>query len=310
MNDAELPLPAELAHARERFLDLCAALRPELHRYAARLTGSVVEGEDVVQDTFAKAFYAVSLAPSLPPLRPWLFRIAHNAAIDHLKRHDRRHVEPRAEMDDLAGVDERVDPFVVRAALSHFLELPLSQRSAVILKDVLGCSLDEAAETMGATVPAVKAALVRGRARLREAPGDDAPTAPPGRGPDRAALDAYASRFNARDWDGVRALVGEDCRLDLVGKATRRGKEVGGYFARYQGEPEVRLAVVSLEGREALGVFLGEAATRPAYFVLLTWEAGRVSTIRDYRYARYVADEAEVRDAGPPSSALEQPHPR
>src|SRR5450432_2218192 len=115
------------------------SVRPELHRYCAHLTGSVIEGEDIVQETLAKAFYALSLATEQPPLRPWLFRIAHNAAIDFLKSHGRRLVEARPEMDDVpAEVDERPDPSVVRAALSRFLGLPVSQRSAVILKDVLG----------------------------------------------------------------------------------------------------------------------------------------------------------------------------
>jgi RNA polymerase sigma-70 factor (ECF subfamily) len=296
--DAERPLPAELAQGRERFLALVAEVRPELHRYAARLTGSVVEGEDVVQDTLAKAFYAVSLATELPPLRPWLFRIAHNAALDRLKRYERRHVEARDDLDDLAA-DEGCDPVVVRAAIARFLELPVSQRSAVILKDVLGCSLEETADTMGATLPAVKAALVRGRARLREAEAAPAPDGKPAApSPHRGQLDAYVSLFNARDWEGLRAMVGDDCRLDLVGKAARRGKEVGAYFGRYQNEPDVRLAVVRLEGEDAIGVFVGEGATRPAYFILLSWEGGRVAGIRDYRYARYVADEAEVAPAG------------
>ncbi len=300
MNDSHMPLPQGLAQAREGFLDIVAALRPELHRYAARLTGSVVEGEDVVQDTLAKAFYAMSLATDVPPLRPWLFRIAHNTAVDRLKRHERRFVETRADFDDVAPIDERVDPLVVRAALSRFLELPVSQRSAVILKDVLGHSLEETAETMGATVPAVKAALVRGRARLRDVEAEatvDAPRA--ARGPDRAQLETYVALFNARDWDGVRALLGEDCRLDLVGKAAKRGKEVNGYISRYQAEPATRLAVVTLEGQEALGVLVGDA-TRPAYFILLSWEGGRIVGIRDYRYARYVADEVEVPVVAPP----------
>lgn len=63
------------------------SIRPELHRYCARLTGSVIEGEDVVQDALAKAFYALSLQPEVPELRPWLFRIAHNQALDYLKSH-------------------------------------------------------------------------------------------------------------------------------------------------------------------------------------------------------------------------------
>src|SRR5689334_13308565 len=90
-------VPAALAKAREEFLSLVADVRPELHRYCARVTGSVIEGEDIVQDTLAKAFYALSLAVEAPPLRPWLFRIAHNAAMDFLKSHGHKHTEARAD---------------------------------------------------------------------------------------------------------------------------------------------------------------------------------------------------------------------
>ena len=265
-------------------------LRPELHRYCARLTGSVVDGEDLVQETLARAIGA-----ELPPadrLRPWLFRVAHNAALDFLKSHGRKYTEPREDIDELAGGADLPDPLVVRAALARFLSLPLAQRSAVVLKDVLGHSLDETAETMGTTVPAVKAALVRGRARLLE--GDvEHPAATP---TDRSHLDRYASLFNRRDWDGVRALVGEDCHLDLVGKAQKRGKEVGMYFGQYA-KLDVRLEVVRLEDGLALAAYREGAAT-PAYFILLGWEDGQLRTIRDFRYVPYIAREAQYAPLG------------
>src|SRR5579883_1060598 len=110
------------------------SIRPELHRYCARLTGSVIEGEDVVQETLASALYALSQEPEVPPLRPWLFRIAHNKAVDFLKRHERKVTEPRADLEDVAGFEEAADPLIVRAALARFLLLPLVQRAAVILK--------------------------------------------------------------------------------------------------------------------------------------------------------------------------------
>jgi RNA polymerase sigma-70 factor (ECF subfamily) len=275
-----------LAGAREQFLALVAEIRPELHRYCARLTGSVIEGEDIVQDTLAKAFYALSLSAEMPPLRPWLFRIAHNAAIDFLRSHGRRFTEISDELDDVAGADDAPDPIIVRAALARFVALPITQRSAVILKDVLGQSLEEVAQTMNTTVLAVKAALVRGRARLRDSaeapmPQDDAI---------RAQLDRYAALFNARDWQGVRSLVAEDCRLDLVGKSQRRGKAVGAYFSRYEKEP-LRTEVVRLEGRLALAVF-ELSGTTPKYFILLDWDGGRVTAIRDFRYTPYIAAEA------------------
>lgn len=279
---------AAIAKAREEFLALVEGIRPELHRYCARLTGSVIEGEDIVQETLARAFYTLSLDSEPPPLRPWLFKIAHHAALDFLKSHGRKYTETRADMSDLEAFDERPDPWVVRAALARFLSLPVSQRSAVILKDVLGHSLEETAETMETTVMAVKAALVRGRAKLRETEAGAALAESVA----RADLDRYASLFNARDWDGVRALIADDCQLDLVSKARRRGKEVGMYFGRYAKE-DVALRVVRLEGQLALAAHVC-GAPRPSYFILLSWDQGRVEAIRDFRYVPYIAAEAEL----------------
>jgi RNA polymerase sigma-70 factor, ECF subfamily len=287
--------PAPLTQAREEFLGMVETLRPQLHRYCARLTGSVIEGEDIVQDALAKAFYALGMQAEIPSLRPWLFRIAHNQAMDFLKSHGRKFTDVRDDLDDVAAFEERPDPAIVRAALARFLALPLSQRSAVILKDVLGHSLEETAQTMDTTVMAVKAALVRARARLLEAEKDAQSEVQQQKADSTAAaradLDRYASLFNARDWDGVRALVADDCRLDLVSRSQRRGKEVRAYFARYETQ-DVAFRVVRLEGQLALAAHPA-GATRPAYFVLLGWESGRVTSIRDFRYVPYIASEAE-----------------
>ncbi len=276
---------AAVAKAREEFMALVESIRPELHRYCARLTGSVIDGEDVVQEALARGFYALGLAASPPPLRPWLFKIAHNAALDALKRHDRKLTDPLDDVGEVPAYADAPDPFVVRAALAQFVALPITQRSAVILKDVLGHSLDETAETMGTTVMAVKAALVRGRARLRDASEAAAPDAAA-----RAALDRYAALFNAKDWDGVRAMVGDDCRLDLVSRSHRRGKEVGMYFGRYEKE-DVALRVGRVDGRLALAAHV-RGAERPSYFILLEFEGDRVAAIRDFRYVPYIANEA------------------
>src|SRR5450432_3564761 len=184
--------PTGLFAAREQFLAMVAGVRPELHRYCARLTGSVFDGEDIVQDTLAKAFYALSQSPELPNLRPWLFRVAHNAALDFLKSHGKKHTEPSADIEELAVFEDKPDPAVVRAALARFLTLPVTQRSAVILKDVLGHSLEETADTMGTTVMAVKAALVRGRANLLQQERDEAANVVP-ETVMRTELNRYAS---------------------------------------------------------------------------------------------------------------------
>jgi RNA polymerase sigma-70 factor, ECF subfamily len=279
-----------VAAAREEFLGLVASIRPELHRYCARLTGSVIEGEDIVQETLARAFYALGSLEEPPPLRPWLFKIAHHAAVDLLKSHGRSRTELH---DDIALTADRTqaegppDPAVIRAALAQFLALPLTQRSAVILKDVLGHSLEETAETMETTVMAVKALLVRGRARLREL-ADDPSGAPR---IEREQLHRYASLFNAQDWDGLRALLASDVHLDLVSKAERRGAQVGQYFGRYAREA-VHVEPVVLEGRLALAATV-PGADRPSYFILLDWDGDRVAKIRDFRYVPYIAQEAE-----------------
>jgi RNA polymerase sigma factor (sigma-70 family) len=284
---------AAVGRAREEFLALVGDLRPELHRYCARLTGSVIEGEDIVQEALARAFYTLSLSPETPPLKPWLFRIAHNAAIDFLRGHGRKITEPRADLTDVAGWEEPSDPLVVRAALARFLTLPTSQRSAVILKDVLDHSLEETAETMGTTVMAVKAALHRGRAKL--AAGEDGETGDlPAATGDRAALNRYASLFNARDWDGVRALLADDCRLDVVSASQRQGKAVGMYFDKYA-KRDIRLRLTRLEGQLALAAYL-PSGERPAYFILLEWDSGRIRAIRDYSHVPYVAGEAEFEE--------------
>jgi RNA polymerase sigma factor (sigma-70 family) len=290
---ADKPLPAFLNDGRQQFLELIADVRPELHRYCSRLTGSVIDGEDVVQEVLAKVFYELSKSVEVPPLRPWLFRVAHNAAIDFCRRYEHKNVEPVAE-PPAAQIGEERDPEVLRAALSTFLFLPIRQRSAVILKDVLGLSLDDTAETMDTTVAAVKAALARGREQLRRHVAEPGPAAD---AVDlRAELDRlrqYVTLFNARDWDGVRGTLAEEVRLDLVSQAARRGKQVGQYYGRYENERDLRLAVGVLEGRPAIAAYAPAASPRPKYFILLEWKGDKVSSIRDFRYAPYVGEAAQ-----------------
>src|SRR5215467_6738465 len=156
--------------AREAFDRLLGELRPKLHRYCARMTGSVVDGEDVVQVALVKAIEALPDTGSLASPESWLFRIAHNAALDFLRRRARQNAmrsdeDPDMVTDPGATVDDRQ---IAAASLRTFMRLPVAQRSSVILMDVLGYSTEEIGAIMDLTIPAVKAALHRGRARLRE----------------------------------------------------------------------------------------------------------------------------------------------
>jgi RNA polymerase sigma-70 factor (ECF subfamily) len=181
--------PSSPPTARQaQLLALAGELRPELHRYCARLMGSVIEGEDVVQDTFARAFVALDDLQEIPPLRAWLFRIAHNRALDLLRSRAIRAAEPIEAAHEVAD-PESPDPVevlmrreAVETAVSRFVELPTVQRSVVILKDVLDQSLEEIAAMLDLTVNAVKAHLARGRARLKtinaQAPARPVPRPP------------------------------------------------------------------------------------------------------------------------------------
>jgi len=285
-----------LERGRRQFLALVEHVRPELHRYCTRMTGSVADGEDVVQETLARACYELSQMRTMPALRPWLFRIAHNRAIDHWRHETYRISEPLETATDIAA-EAALEPDnllardqAVRAAISCFLELAPAQRGCVILKDVLDHSIDEIADELNLSVPAVKAALHRGRAmlqRLTEAP----PPATQAREVS-PALKRYASLFNAHDWDGVRAMLADDVRLDLVSQRKAAGRrEVATYFGNYERAANWHLRPAWIDGREVLAVVPEAHTTGPHYFIELGWSGDRVIAIRDFRHVPYIAQD-------------------
>ena len=277
---------------------LLASMRPKLHRYCARMVGSVIDGEDVLQDAMIKAVESFVAAGPVGNPEGWLYRIAHNTALDFLRRRNRQDALRSGEEVDMIAdpADAIANRQIASASLHTFMRLPVAQRSSVILMDVLGCSLQEICEVMDFSLPAVKAALHRGRMLLRELAGepDDRPV-PQLSEADRARLGGYVAHFNARDFDAIRAMISDDVRLDLVSKTRMNGKaEVSRYFGNYSKVGDWHLVPGLVEGRPAILVFDPNVpASPPKYFMLLQWSVDKVATIRDFRHAPYVIDGAE-----------------
>jgi RNA polymerase sigma-70 factor (ECF subfamily) len=290
---------ANLGQVRGEFEELIKQIRPELHRYVARMVGSAIDGEDVVQEAVVKAFYSLDQIKSDVNLRGWVFRIAHNKAIDYLRG---RNLQTMEQLDETLIAEPEDAPLeqkeLTALALKVFLKLAPRQRSCVILKDVLDYSLAEISEFLDATVPEIKAVLYRGRTRLRELGKAVETNAPVLDEREFKLLTRYVDRFNARDFEAVRQMLTEETRLDLVNKAKLRGAtEISNnYFHNYRNLHDWHFAPGIVENRPAILVFDPqiESATRPVYFLLLTIENEQVSAIRDYRYARHVADETEI----------------
>ena len=206
------------------FLETISTLRPALHRYCARMTGSVTDGEDVVQESLFEAYRNLDRFDESRPLKPWLFRIAHNRCIDFLRRKG-----VRDEAEAAAATPEAVSPAVpatlgVGKAVEHLVaSLPPKERASVLLKDVFDYSLEEIAELVDTSVGGVKAALNRARTKLASSPASSQPVRTTN--PELLRImGLYVDRFNRHDWDGVRELVSADATLTVADRFAGGGR--------------------------------------------------------------------------------------
>lgn len=275
------------------FLETIAQLRPSLHRYCARMTGSVLDGEDVVQEALFQAYRKLDRFDDDRPLAPWLFRIAHNRCIDFIRRREvREQAEAGAARPDAVAPVEPVGPGLGRALEHLVLTLPPMERAAVLLKDVFDYSLEAIAQCVDATVGAVKAALHRGRLKLATASQRPAPPRPQNAEVARL-LQLYVERFNRRDWDGVRELIAADARLLVADRFVGQVAD-SPYFGNYErASVPWRLAVGEVDGESQILVLRRHADEWAPYSVIHTDITDhRITRIADFGHTPWILQAA------------------
>jgi RNA polymerase sigma-70 factor (ECF subfamily) len=265
------------------FLETVSHLRIKLHRYCARMTGSPLDGEDIMQEALFEAYRKIELLDDAQALRPWLFRIAHNRCIDFIRsRRARQRAEAGYAGDEIVLPVEPAGPGAGRAIERLVVHLPPKERACVLLKDVFDHSLEEIADLVGSTTGGVKSALNRGRAKLATLPAQ--PVAAPTHDPElERLLGRYIELFNARDWDGVRALTSADARLRV--SDCYNGLLFGSpYFGEYErSELPWRMRPGAIEGEIVLVIDrLHGEVWRPAYLVRIHADGGVIDRITDY----------------------------
>jgi RNA polymerase sigma-70 factor (ECF subfamily) len=232
------------------FTRLTEPFRRELLAHCYRMLGSADEAEDLVQETYLRAWRAYGAFEGRSSLRTWLYRIATNTCLTALGQRGRRALpsglgapagDPDAPptpadpgvawlepMPDALVAHESQDPAAIVAAreglrlalVASLQYLPARQRAVLILREVLGFPATEVAGMLGMSAAAVKSALQRARARLQEADlGPDGIVAPTDPGA-RALLGQYIAGFEAADTALLEKALRTDAAIEMVGTRT------------------------------------------------------------------------------------------
>jgi RNA polymerase sigma-70 factor (ECF subfamily) len=274
-----------VSHSGE-FAGLTDPFRRELLVYCYRMVGSVDEAEDLVQETYLRAWRSYAGFEGRSSLRTWLYRIATNSCLTALEHRGRRPLPSglRAPSEDptvplapdrpeagwlqpLPDAATAADPAVIvaardslRLALIAALQLlPARQRAVLILRDVLAWPAAEVAELLGSSTAAVKSMLQRARGLIdRLAPAEDQLLEPAEPGA-RALVDQYMAAFEHADVAALVRLLRVDAELEMPPFATWfSGRDVVARFAdsHILGAPgELRMLAIGANGQSAVAAY-------------------------------------------------------
>jgi RNA polymerase sigma-70 factor, ECF subfamily len=217
------------------FADLTEPFRRELLAHCYRMLGSVDDAEDVVQETYLRAWRSFGGFEGRSSVRTWLYQIATNTCLTARQQRSRRALPSGLGQPDLAGsgaewlqpvpdalvTGESEDPAAIAlsrdslrlALIATFQYLPARQRAVLLLRDVLAFPASDVARMLGTTTVAVKSMLQRARARLSEvAPAQVAEPSGPAA---RALLDQYIAAFESADAAALERLLRRDAVLEM-----------------------------------------------------------------------------------------------
>ncbi|AQZ69019.1 RNA polymerase sigma-70 factor [[Actinomadura] parvosata subsp. kistnae] len=299
----------------EDFLRLADPMRRELLAHCYRMMGSVHEAEDLVQETYLRAWRGYENFEGRSSLRTWLYRIATTTCLTALDSRSRRPLptglgapsqEATAPLvqdnevlwlepvpDALAGVGGDDDPasivtsresirLALIAALQH---LPPRQRAVLILRDVLKWKAAEVAEAVGTSTAAVNSILQRARAQLSEvSPSLDDPVEPLTQ-EQRALLDRYVAAFENYDVDSLVDLFTKDAVWEMppfVG--WYQGPETIAELTRTQCPAEkagdLKLVPVAANGQPAFALYYRRDDVYEQFAIaVLTFSGDRISHV-------------------------------
>jgi RNA polymerase sigma-70 factor, ECF subfamily len=311
--EAGAAVAAALAGDESAFAELAERYRGELQAHCYRMLGSFEDSEDLVQETFLRAWRKRASFQGRSTFRAWLYRIATNACLDALERRQRiSHApdgaQPLAEvpwlqpypdrlLEGIAPSEEEPEAEVVAretielAFIAAIQLLPPKQRAVLICRDVLGWSAAESAELLGVSVAAANSALQRARSTLKEhlprhrtdwAPGADASQE------ERVLLQRYMDATDRNDPAAMVKVIREDAFFTMppqpeswVGNEAIVAAWVeGGFGSASFGE--LRCVPVSANRQPAVAVYvkrLGDTAYRPLALDVLKIEDDGVTEI-------------------------------
>jgi RNA polymerase sigma-70 factor, ECF subfamily len=295
------------------FLEQADPYRRELYAHCYRMLGSAHDAEDLVQETYLRAWRSYHGFEGKSSLRTWLYRIATNVCLTALESRSRRPLptglgapaaDPAAELvqspevpwlepvpDALVGVAEG-DPAAVVASRSSvrlalvaaLQQLPPRQRAVLILRDVLRLRAAEVAEMLGTSTPAVNSMLQRAHAQMASAGLTEETVSEPTDPEQRALLDRYAKALENKDVGTLVHLLKADARWEMppfVG--WYQGAEAIGRLVENAcpaGPGELRMVPTRANGQPAFGMYiLDDGVWSPFQLQVLELSGDRVGHV-------------------------------